>query len=267
MGEVVRRGGFGTSVTPVSQFYFQQAYNNVMFGAWKKIAEGYGKMVLGYFGKTPIAPDKEIMDIAAQQLKLQPTTEKTVDIDDRDPKKGVAWAKTMLAEAGIKDVTDENIFIVAACKDKGIAFLKGEAKTGVRKGAAAKDQSVAPPASRGPVTVTIEGKPYAVRLEKDAATVNGVPYTYSVKEGIDESPSVPAISSKSVCAVNSPLPGNILRVTVALNQSVKEGETIVVIEAMKMETEIRAPQAGVIKSISVAQGNQVTTGQELAQIQ
>ena len=53
MGEVVRRGGFGTSVTPVSQFYFQQAFNNEIFGPWKRIAEGYGKMVLGYFGRTP----------------------------------------------------------------------------------------------------------------------------------------------------------------------------------------------------------------------
>ena len=52
MGEVVMKGGYGTSVTPVSQFYFQQAFNNVMFGPWKKIADGYGKMVLGYFGKT-----------------------------------------------------------------------------------------------------------------------------------------------------------------------------------------------------------------------
>ena len=60
MGEVVRKGGFGTSVTPVSQFYFQQAFNNVMFGPWEKIAEGYGKMVLGYFGKTPVAPDPEV---------------------------------------------------------------------------------------------------------------------------------------------------------------------------------------------------------------
>ena len=50
MRDVVRRGGFGTSVTPVSQFYFQQAFNNVMFGPWKRIAESYGRMVLGYFG-------------------------------------------------------------------------------------------------------------------------------------------------------------------------------------------------------------------------
>jgi pyruvate carboxylase subunit B len=53
MREVVERGGFATSVTPVSQFYFQQAFNNVLMGPWKKIADGYGKMLLGYFGKTP----------------------------------------------------------------------------------------------------------------------------------------------------------------------------------------------------------------------
>ena len=60
MGEVVRVGGFGTSVTPVSQFYFQQAFNNVMFGKWEKFAEGYGKMVLGYFGKTPVPPTPKL---------------------------------------------------------------------------------------------------------------------------------------------------------------------------------------------------------------
>jgi pyruvate carboxylase subunit B len=75
MGEAVKKGGFGTSVTPVSQFYFQQAFNNVMFGPWKKIADGYGKMVLGYFGKTPVPPDAEVVRIAAEQLKLQPTTD------------------------------------------------------------------------------------------------------------------------------------------------------------------------------------------------
>jgi pyruvate carboxylase subunit B len=74
MGEAVRKGGFGTSVTPVSQFYFQQAFNNVMFGPWKKIADGYGKMVLGYFGKTPVPPDPEVVKAASEQLKLEPTT-------------------------------------------------------------------------------------------------------------------------------------------------------------------------------------------------
>ena len=80
MGEVVRRGGFGTSVTPVSQFYVQQALNNVMFGPWEKIAESYGQMVLGYFGKTPVPPDPEIVELASKQLNLEATTEKPIDL-------------------------------------------------------------------------------------------------------------------------------------------------------------------------------------------
>ena len=77
MKEVVERGGYGTSVTPVSQFYWQQAYANVMFGKWKQVAPGYGRMVLGYFGKTPVEPDVEIVKLASEKLKLEPTTEKS----------------------------------------------------------------------------------------------------------------------------------------------------------------------------------------------
>ena len=132
MGDCIRRGGFGTSVTPVSQFYFQQAFNNFMLGDWKRIAEGYGKMVLGYFGKTPVAPDPEIVKIASQQLRLEPTTEDPRAINDRNPNKGVAAARKMLTDAGLTDLSEENIFIAAACKEKGIQFLKGEATVSVR---------------------------------------------------------------------------------------------------------------------------------------
>ena len=83
MGEAVRKGGFGTSVTPVSQFYFQQAFNNVMFGPWKKFAEGYGKMVLGYFGKTPEPADPEVVKLASEQLGLEPTTKTVLEIPRR----------------------------------------------------------------------------------------------------------------------------------------------------------------------------------------
>ena len=132
MKEVVEKGGFGTSVTPVSQFYFQQAFNNVMFGNWKKIAEGYGKMVLGYFGKTPCEPDSEVVKIAEEQLGLQPTTETVVDINDKDPNKGLEVAKKRLEDANLP-VNDENLFISAACKEKGILFLQGKGTIGVRK--------------------------------------------------------------------------------------------------------------------------------------
>jgi len=144
MGEVVRRGGYGTSVTPVSQFYFQQAYANVMMGPWKKIAEGYGKMVLGYFGKTPVKPDPEIVKIASEQLNLEPTTLSPLEINDKDPNKGIDAAKKMLTDAGITDISDENIFIAATCGSKGIQFLKGEATVGVRKKGIENSEQPAP---------------------------------------------------------------------------------------------------------------------------
>ncbi|MCC7418485.1 MAG: biotin attachment protein [Acidobacteria bacterium] len=132
MAEVVGRGGYGTSVTPLSQFYFQQAYNNVFCGPWTRIAEGYGKMVLGYFGRTPAPPDPEVIRIASQQLGLQPTTESPIEIAEANPDAGLAGARRKLQAARLP-ATDEHLFIAATCGDKGIAFLKGEATAHVRK--------------------------------------------------------------------------------------------------------------------------------------
>lgn len=257
MKEVVEKGGYGTSVTPVSQFYFQQAFNNVMFGNWSKIAEGYGKMVLGYFGKTPCEPDEEVKKIASEQLGLEPTTEKVVDLNDKDPSKGIEAATKRLVDAGL-EVNDENIFISAACKDKGIMFLQGHGVIGVRKNEAKKEASTV--AGGNEYTVKVNGKNYAVKLDGDKkATVNGKVYDIAVSEGISAAPA----ASGDGKPVEAPLPGNILRICVSEGDSVAEGDVILVVEAMKMETEIKAPEAGTVQSILVAQGDKVQTGQTL----
>lgn len=257
MKEVVEKGGYGTSVTPVSQFYFQQAFNNVMFGNWSKIAEGYGKMVLGYFGKTPCEPDEEVKKIASEQLGLEPTTEKVVDLNDKDPSKGIEAATKRLVDAGL-EVNDENIFISAACKDKGIMFLQGHGVIGVRKNEAKKEASTV--AGGNEYTVKVNGKNYAVKLDGDKkATVNGKAYDITVSEGISAAPA----ASGDGKPVEAPLPGNILRICVSEGDSVAEGDVILVVEAMKMETEIKAPEAGTVQSILVAQGDKVQTGQTL----
>ena len=257
MKEVVEKGGYGTSVTPVSQFYFQQAFNNVMFGNWSKIAEGYGKMVLGYFGKTPCEPDEEVKKIASEQLGLEPTTEKVVDLNDKDPSKGIEAATKRLVDAGL-EVNDENIFISAACKDKGIMFLQGHGVIGVRKNEAKKEASTV--AGGNEYTVKVNGKNYAVKLDGDKkATVNGKAYDIAVSEGISAAPT----ASGDGKPVEAPLPGNILRICVSEGDSVAEGDVILVVEAMKMETEIKAPEAGTVQSILVAQGDKVQTGQTL----
>ncbi len=265
MGEVVRRGGFGTSVTPVSQFYFQQAFNNTLMGPWKKIAEGYGKMVLGYFGKTPIPADPEIVKLAAEQLGLEPTTKKVLEINDADPKKGIAPAKAMLQEAGIEE-TDENIFIAAACKEKGIAYLKGEAKTGVRKIDPNK-KSEGGAASADGYTVKLNGKNYAVKLEGDKAVVNGKSYTVEVSEGMETAASGASAGGGDGTKIAAPLPGLILRLNKEAGDTVNEGEVIMVMESMKMENEIHSPVSGVVASIPVKQGDQVAAGDTLVEIQ
>jgi pyruvate carboxylase subunit B len=263
MSDVVRRGGFGTSVTPVSQFYVQQALNNVMFGTWEKIAEPYGRMVLGYFGKTPVAPDPEIVKKAAEQLGLEPTTRAPLDINDEDPNKGVKPARKALQDAGL-EVTDENVFIAAACKEKGIAFLKGEAKVGVRLVEKPTDEAATESAETGRYVVSVNGRDYRLAINGDEATVNGITYQVGLKS---ESGDAAASSTASKASpVTAQMPGVVLRLLVSPGDAIQEGDSLLVLEAMKMEVHINAPSGGIIAEMLVSVGDQVATGQVLASI-
>ncbi len=260
MREVVEKGGFGTSVTPVSQFYFQQAFNNVMFGPWKKIAEGYGKMVLGYFGKTPVTPDANIVELASKQLNLEPTTELAINIADKDESKSIAYIKTLLEKEGI-ETSEENIFIAAACKEKGIAFLKGEAKVNIRKLASMP-------------------KPMSVDENKFTVAVNGNKYHVEVSYGFDKDINVKSvkkveenkniISSNSTSSVDAEneilagISGNVFKIYVNEGEEVKSGQAIMVLEAMKMEIEVNAPKDGIILELCIKIGDTVNEGEVLA---
>lgn len=268
MGETVSKGGFGTSVTPVSQFYFQQAFNNVMFGPWKKIAEGYGKMVLGYFGKTPGRPDPEVVRIASEQLHLEPTAKNPLDLNDANPAKGRKAAVAML-EANKLPITDENIFIAATCQEKGIAYLKGEGRIGVRKNV--KNPETAPVSSgagRSEVTVCINGKDYCVKFDKGGAVVNGVPVSYTVKENAAPvaTPATAASAGKpeKFENLNAALPGIVLRMLVNPGDRVRADQAVMILESMKMETEVQSPADGVLASFQVREGDQVQSGALLA---
>lgn len=266
MSEVVRKGGFGTSVTPVSQFYFQQAFNNVMFGEWKKIADGYGKMVLGYFGKTPVAPDSEIVKIAAEQLKLEPTTKTVLELNDSDPKKGIAPAKKLLEDASLP-VTDENIFIAAACKEKGILYLQGKSDMGIRKvdKSATTAAAGAKASDSGNYTVTVNGKNYSVSIENGKTTVNGKPYTTSITEGsAAPAAGAGAAGSGDGTEIKSPMPGKVFKIVAEVGDHVNSGETILILEAMKMETTVNSTISGTVSEILVSVGDQVNGEQVLA---
>lgn len=251
MREVVEKGGFGTSVTPVSQFYFQQAFNNVMFGPWEKIAEGYGKMVLGYFGKTPVEPDTEVKKLAAKQLNLKPTTELAIDIADKDETKSIAYVKSLLEKEGIA-VSEENIFIAAACKEKGIAYLKGEAKVNVRKNVSVPKQN-----STG------------IDENKFTVSVNGNKYHVEVSAGFDKDVNIKSIhkadtqediiqDADSSEGIQAGISGNVFKIYINEGEEVKSGQVVMILEAMKMEIEVSAPKDGVIEKICVKTGDSVS---------
>ncbi len=262
MREVVEKGGFGTSVTPVSQFYFQQAFNNVMFGPWQKIAEPYGQMVLGYFGKTPIEPDSEIVTIASEQLNLKPTTDPPLKRNDADPNKGVGIATKQLQEAGL-DVNDENIFIVATCKSKGLDFLLGNAKIGIRK-TKKTAASILPSSKPTQYKATVNGRDYDVVIDGNNATVDGQLFSVNMQHA--EPSLLKTDASTTSQSVQSEMPGKVIKLLAKPGDKIKQDETILVLEAMKMEMQITAPRDGHISEIFVSAGDQVASGDQLARI-
>ncbi len=269
MREVVEKGGYGTSVTPVSQFYFQQALNNVLMGPWKKIAPGYGKMVLGYFGKTPIAPDPEVVKLAEEQLKLAPTTENAIDIADKDEKKTIACWVERLEKEEIA-ITEENVFIAASCDEKGIAFLKGEGEVNVRKLSemeAAKESTTVKSEENtgmaaGSYTVVVNGETFSVQVAEGDANIEVTPAA-AAPAAVPTPAAAPAVGGAGE-EIKALLPGNVWKVVANPGQSVAEGDVIMILESMKMEIDVVAPITGVVKTINVNVNDKVVEGQVVA---
>ena len=141
-------------------------------------------------------------------------------------------------------------------------YLKGEAKVnGVRK--------VTPKVSTDSCKVTVDGTAFNVSFESDSvAVVNGKRYNIGVGAADAKAAAAPATKAAAGGAgttLNSPLPGAVLRLSVKEGDSVAEGQEIMVLEAMKMETVVSAPAAGAIHFL-VKQGDQVQTGHPLAEI-
>jgi len=265
MSECVAKGGFGTSVTPVSQFYFQQAFANVTQGPWKKITDGYGNMVLGYFGKTPVEPDEEIVKIAEEQLGKPRFDGNPLDI--LEP--GIPKAKAILEKEGL-DVTDENIFIVGALEtpggNKGLDYLKGNFTINVRKNV---EEQASKPAAKSKGTggfenfvVTVNGEDYNVSVKEGTADVQ----SYQEVKTVEQKNQPAAAPTGDVVEVTSSVPGNVYKVAVKVGDSVNENDTLLILEAMKMETPVASPAMGAIAAIYVEQGDVVEAGQRLLTI-
>lgn len=113
--------------------------------------------------------------------------------------------------------------------------------------------------------ITVNGAPYSVTVEEAAAgsaPVAAAPVAPVVSAPV-AAPAAPAAApagAQGAVSVSAPMPGNILDVRVSVGASVKAGDILVILEAMKMENEIVAPQDGVVASIDCAKGDVVNVG-------
>jgi len=281
---VVRAGGAWTSVTPGSQQYWLQAFNNVLHGRWKKIDPGYGRSVLGYFGRTPEPPDLEVVKLAAEQLKLEPFTgdplEKAPD--------SVALAEEALRERKLP-LTEENVFLVASAivpgknmeLNEGIRLLTGKAKINLPLKAKEKPAtdiapSLAPsaPVTAAPVTApvttqctVVEGhvtRTFRVTIEPPAGA-----HSPTAAAPTAAAAPVPApVTTGQRTPVFSPFEGKVelVEINVKVGDAVQKSQVVAAVEAMKAKHDVRAPCAGTVVEINAELGSQVSAGKPILTI-
>lgn len=281
--EVVRAGGAWTSVTPGSQQYWLQAFNNVLHGRWKKIDSGYGRSVLGYFGRPPETPDPEVVKVASEQLKLP--------VFEGDPLEKAPDSLSVSEEA-LKErnlpLTEENIFLVASSVvpgknmelNEGIKFLTGKAKISLplkKKPDAAKPTvAVAPapasaPVFTGPVTTTctvVEGsttRSFKITIEPP----HGHASAHAAPAAAAHAPAAPAVPSGGASTpVFSPFEGKVelVEISVKVGDTVKAGQVVAAVEAMKAKHDVRSPADGKVVAIHASLGAEVTSGHPIMTI-
>jgi len=289
---VVEAGGAWTSVTPGSQQYWLQAFNNVLYGRWEKIDAGYGKAVLGYFGRTPLAPDPEVMERASRQLHLPPFEGDPLDAAPNN----IPAARAALEERGL-EVTDENVFLVLASMvpgknmelNEGIRLLTGrsridiplkqdEAATNGPARPAAGSAAAGPPPSgpsqsapAGPITTrcTVKEGPktrtFTVTLEPIGNGQGGPVAPAGAPPAAGASPAGEGAAGTEVFSTFAGAV-DVVDVPIAVGDRVEEGGVVVVVEAMKATHDIRSPQAGTVTAIHVRPGDEIDSNTPLATI-
>lgn len=265
---VVEAGGAWTSVTPGSQQYWLQAFNNVLYGRWEKIEAGYGKAVLGYFGKTPLPPDPKVIKRASEQLDLP--------IFDGDPleaaPKNIEPARKALQERNLP-VNEKNIFLVMAAMvpgkkleiNEGIRLLTGKAKIDVplKTKEAPKAAASAVPAGggiTGPVTTrcTVEEKG---RMRTFIITVEPAVATGATPASTTAAATAPVGGTE----VKSTFAGavEVVDIMVGKGDTVRKGQAVAAVEAMKANHEIKSPVDGIVTAIHVSIGDEIDASQPI----
>ena len=251
--------GFIPLVTPTSQIVGTQAVLNVLTGErYKSISKETQGVLKGEYGATPAAVNSELQ---ARVLEgAEPITCRPADLLEPEMDKLSAELKQKANEQGItlaKDTIDD-VLTYALFPQVGLKFLANRGNPEAFEPAPNQAQVAT---ESGVYTVNVNGSSYTVEVSAGGDVTALAP----VGEPAQNS-SPQAVSLGSGEELPSPLSGNIFRVDVAAGDYVEEGDLLIILEAMKMETEIRAPKSGQIAAVNVKVGDAVVTGDAILSI-
>ncbi|MCL6416539.1 sodium-extruding oxaloacetate decarboxylase subunit alpha [Aestuariirhabdus sp. Z084] len=258
--------GYIPLVTPTSQIVGTQAVLNILTGErYKSISKETQGILKGEYGAAPAPYNKELQDRVldgAEAITCRPG-----DLLDNELDKIVADVEALSKDKGFKlsDNSIDDALTFALFPQIAPKFLENRGNPDAFE--------PAPTGNEGAAVTTAEGEEvYTVKVDGGEYTVtvaNGGDVTGIVQVG---GSAVPAASASAAAPVTggepmpSPLAGNIWKVHVAPGQQVQEGDLLIILEAMKMETEIRAPKAGTVGSVDVKEGDAVVVGATLLTI-
>ena len=256
--------GYIPLVTPTSQIVGTQSVFNVLFGRYAKLTQETRDLLTGKYGATPAKPNPELVKEALKQNNMEePVTCRPADLIPNELDKMAAEAKENGGDGSIEDTLTYAMFPKVAPK-----FFKERANGPVSSDSFALPKASSASASGGNYTVSVNGAAYNVVSgpagDTMNITVNGTAYNVAFASA---SASAQGASSSSAGAVElkAPVAGTLLKQTVADGTNVSEGQTVIMVESMKMELEVKATASGPIH-FKTAAGSAITAGQVLAVI-
>lgn len=257
--------GFLPLVTPTSQIVGTQAVLNVLTGErYKSITKETAGVLKGEYGATPAPMNAELQArvlAGANAITCRPADLLQPELDKlQDELNSLAKSENIrLAEQPIDDVLTYALF-----PQVGLKFLKNRDNPAAFEPAPGIENSDSPKAPAKTKTVQSGPASYSVRVDGKVYEVEVAPTgeLSSVKPLVAE--NIPASASVTGSAtLNAPLAGNIWKIVTKVGAEVKRGDVVIIMEAMKMETEVRAVSDGTVVNIHVAAGDAVSTGDVL----
>ena len=256
--------GYIPLVTPTSQIVGTQAVLNVLSGErYKNISKETAGVLKGEYGAT-LAPVNS--ELQAQVLEgAEPITCRPADLLKPEVDKLTDEFKGLVNEHSLRVAENEidDVLTYALFPQVGLKFLQNRGTSAafepVPTGESVADKQATKTASGSEVyTVNVNGQQYVVEVNEGGDLTQIQPTNSASPAAV-----VPASSSRNVEPIKAPLAGNIVQVNVAPGEHVQQGDLVVILEAMKMETQVLASHAGVVDSVSVNSGDTVAVGDTL----